>query len=46
MAKEVIRVNIDDNPSSKKRLEDNILAKSFSYPEFMDKTLVTSAILD
>ena len=46
IAKEVIRVDIEDNPSLVERPKDNILAKTFSFPEFMDKTLVTPTVLD
>ena len=43
--KEVIRVDVEDNQPSR-RPEDNVLDRSFPYPEFMDKSLVTSAVLD
>ena len=42
---EVIRVDIEDNQPSGKS-EDNVLDGAFPYPEFMEKSLVTSAVLD
>ena len=46
VTKEVIRVDADDAPTLENRPEDNILARKFPYPEFMDKAVVTSAVLD
>ena len=43
--KEVIHVDIEDNQPSGKS-EDNVLDRTFPYPKFMDKSLVTLAILD
>ena len=44
-AKEVIQVDIEDNQPSG-RLEDNVFDRTFPYPEFMDKSLVTPTVLD
>ena len=46
IVKEVIRVGIEDNTASEVRPEDNVLARTFLYPEFMDKALVTPAVLE
>ena len=46
IAKEVIRVDTDDAPTLESRPEDNVLTRDFPYPEFMDKALVTSAVLN
>ena len=43
--KEVIRVDIKDNQPSGKS-EDNVLDRTFPYAKFMDKSLVTPAVLD
>ena len=38
-------MDIEDNPPSG-RPQDNILNRTFLYPKFMDKTLVTPAVLN
>ena len=44
-AKEVIRVDVEDNQPSGKS-EDNVLDRTFPYLEFMDKFLVTPIVLN
>ena len=44
--KEVIRVNADNAQTLESISEDNFLAKDFPYLEFMDKALVTPAVLN
>ena len=48
MAKEkkIIQVDVEDVLTLENRSEDNVLAKNFLYPKFMDKALVTPVVLE
>ena len=44
--KKITQVDAEDASTFENRSEDNVLARDFPYPEFMDKALVTSAVLE
>ena len=44
--KKIIQVDLEDTPTLEGKLDISVLAKDFPYPEFMDRELMTPALLE